>query len=227
MGKTMIEQLFELQDLDYKAFHAKLIPAINPDTIIGVRTPALRKMAKEFSKSPEASVFLKQLPHTYYEENNLHGFLIEQMKDYNVCMQALDDFLPYVDNWATCDMMSPKILKKHLPEVLEHINVWIGSEYIYMVRFGIKILMEFYLDEHFKNEYLELVAAVRSEEYYIKMVVAWYFATALAKQYDSAVRYVEECRLDVWTHNKTIQKAVESYRITQEQKEYLRTLKRK
>lgn len=223
----MIEQLFELQDLSYKEFHAKLIPTINPDTIIGVRTPQLRKIAKEFSKSPEASVFLKQLPHTYYEENNLHGFLIEQMKDYDVCIQALHDFLPYVDNWATCDMMSPKILKKHLPKLLEHIKVWIGSEHVYMIRFGIKMLMEFYLDEHFKEEYLELVAGVRSEEYYIKMVVAWYFATALAKQYESAVRYVEEHRLDVWTHNKTIQKAVESYRITTGQKEYLRTLKRK
>ena len=223
----MIEQLFELQDTSYKEFHAKLIPTINTDTIIGVRTPQLRKIAKEFSKSPEASVFLKQLPHTYYEENNLHGFLIEHMKDYHTCIQALHDFLPYVDNWATCDMMSPKILKKHLPELLEHIKVWIGSEHVYIIRFGIKMLMEFYLDEHFKEEYLELVAGVRSEEYYIKMVVAWYFATALAKQYESAVRYVEEHRLDVWTHNKTIQKAVESYRITTEQKEYLRTLKRK
>ncbi len=227
MEKTILEELFELQDLSYKEFHAKLIPTINPDTIIGVRTPQLRKLAKEFAKSPEVPDFLQKLPHNYYEENNLHGFLIEQIKDYEVCIQALNGFLPYVDNWATCDMMSPKILKKHLPELLEQIKVWIGSEYIYEVRFGIKMLMEFYLDEHFKEAYLELVAQVRSEEYYIKMVVAWYFATALAKQYESAVRYVEEERLDVWTHNKTIQKAVESYRITKEQKEYLKTLKRR
>lgn len=228
MEKTILEQLFELQDLSYKDFHAKLIPTVNPDAIIGVRTPQLRKFAKEFAKTPEVSEFLKELPHAYYEENNIHGFLIEQIKDYDMCIKALNEFLPFIDNWATCDMMSPKILKKHLPELLEEIKGWIRSEqHIYAVRFGIKMLMDFYLEEFFEEKYLEWVAKVQSEEYYIKMMQAWYFATALAKQYDSAVRYIEEERLEIWTHNKTIQKAVESYRITKEQKEYLKTLKRK
>jgi 3-methyladenine DNA glycosylase AlkD len=218
-------RLFELQDLKYKEFQCKLMPTINPEIVIGVRTPDLRKLAKAFSKTPEASEFLKILPHRYYEENNLHGFLIETIKDFDAVVALVDAFLPYIDNWATCDLMSPKVFKKHLPELYEKIKVWLESDQTYTVRFGIEMLMSFYLDENFKPEMLELVADVRSDEYYINMMIAWYFATALAKQYDAALPYIQEQRLEKWTHNKAIQKAIESYRISDEAKAYLRTLK--
>lgn len=218
-------RLFQLQDIKYKEFHCRLMPTVNPDTVIGVRTPDLRKLSKEIAKLPEKEAFLHRLPHDYYEENNLHGFLISQMKDYDACMSELQPFLPYVNNWATCDLMSPKIFAKHLPELLEEIRIWIQSEHTYTVRFGIGMLMSFYLDEAFLTEYADMVAEVRSEEYYVNMMIAWYFATALAKQYDAVLPYLEEKRLDKWTHNKTIQKAVESYRITEEQKAYLKSLK--
>lgn len=222
-------ELFAMQDLSYRDFHSKLIPNIDNEVIIGVRTPELRKYSKELFKTRngEAMAFLSVLPHTYYEENNVHAFLIEQIKDYDECIRALNAFLPYVDNWATCDMMSPKVFKKHLPKLLTDIRHWISAEHTYMVRFAIGMLMKFYLDEAFLPEYPEMVAKVRSGEYYINMMIAWYFATALAKQYDAILPYIEENRLDVWTHNKAIQKAIESYRITKEQKDYLRTLKRK
>ncbi|MBQ9887228.1 MAG: DNA alkylation repair protein [Lachnospiraceae bacterium] len=223
--KDYLLKLFEMQDLKYKDFQAKLMPTVDPDTIIGVRTPQLRKFAREFAKSAEASDFIKQLPHKYYEENNLHGFIIEGMKDYDEVVAALDEFLPYVDNWATCDLMSPKVFKKHLPKLLDKIKQWLSSEHTYTVRFGIEMLMIYYLDEHFDPEYPKLVASVKSEEYYINMMIAWYFATALAKQYDAVLPYLEIRRLDAWTHNKAIQKAVESYRITDEQKTYLKSLK--
>ncbi len=218
-------RLFELQDLKYKDFSSKLMPTVNPETVIGVRTPDLRKLAKEYSKTPEASDFLKILPHTYYEENNLHGFLIETIKDYDTAIAAVDTFLPFIDNWATCDLMSPKVFKKHLPELYEKIVVWLKSDKTYTVRFGIGMLMSFYLDEHFKPEMLELVACVQSEEYYINMMIAWYFSTTLAKQYDAALPHIQNQRLEKWTHNKAIQKAIESYRISDESKAYLRTLK--
>jgi len=217
--------LFELQDLGYKEFSSKLMPTVNPETVIGVRTPELRKLAKEYSKTPEAMAFLKILPHTYYEENNLHGFLIETIKDYDTAIAAVDTFLPFIDNWATCDLMSPKVFKQHLPELYEKIKVWLKSDRTYTVRFGIGMLMSFYLDEQFRPDMLELVAGIRSEEYYINMMIAWYFATALAKQYDAALPYIQNQRLEKWTHNKAIQKAIESYRISDESKAYLRTLK--
>lgn len=223
--QSITEQLFALQDLEYKQFHSKLMPTINPDVIIGVRTPELRKLAKQFVKSTNVELFLQELPHRYYEENNLHGFLIESIKDFDACIAALNKFLPYVDNWATCDMMSPKVLKKDLPKLYEWVKVWISSGKTYTVRFGVNMLMKYFLDEAFLPEYPALVASIRSEEYYVKMVVAWYFATALAKQYDVVLPYIKEHRLDTWTHNKTIQKAVESYRITKEQKAYIKTLK--
>ena len=222
---TIRARLFELQDLSYRDFQCKLMPTVDPDTFIGVRTPELRKLAKSFSKEPEAEAFLRTLPHRYYEENNLHGFLIETMKDYSQVIAALDAFLPYVDNWATCDLMSPKIFKKHLPELREQIQVWMASSHTYTIRFGIEMLMTFYLDEQFQPEYLDWVADVHSEEYYVNIMIAWYFATALAKQYDAALPYLQEHRLEPWTHNKAIQKAIESYRITDEQKDYLRSLK--
>ncbi len=220
-------KLFELQDPGYKEFHSKLMPTINPDVIIGVRTPALRKLAKELLKTePDAvEAFMTELPHTYYEENNLHAFLLEGIKDYEECIKALDVFLPYVDNWATCDCMAPKVLGKHPDRLLSQISIWLSSNYTYTVRYAIGLLMRYYLDEQFITKYLEMVANVQSEEYYINMMRAWYFATALAKQYETALPWLEEKRLDVWTHNKTIQKAVESYRITKEQKVYLKTLK--
>ena len=221
------EELFALQDLKYKEFHKRLIPTIDEDTIIGVRIPALRALVKEFSATEEAAEFMKELPHPYYEENNVHAFLIEMIKGYDTCIRELDKFLPYVDNWATCDSMAPKVLKKHLPELMDKIKEWLASDQIYTVRYGIGLLMKFYLDEAFEEKYLQMVADVQSEEYYINMMIAWYFATALAKHYEKALSYLEEQKLDVWTHNKTIQKAVESHRITPEQKAYLKTLKRK
>lgn len=225
--KAIQNHLFELQDLKYKDFHSKLMPTIDPQTVIGVLTPALRKFAGELAKTADSAEFIKILPHKYYEENNLHGFLLEKIKDYNELIKALDNFLPYIDNWATCDLMSPPIFKKHTEDLLEKIKEWIKSEHTYTVRFGIKMLMSFYLEENFKAEYLELVAGIKSDEYYVNMMIAWYFATALAKQYDSAVLYLENRKLDKWVHNKTIQKAVESYRITKEQKEYLKSLRLK
>ncbi|MEG2304966.1 MAG: DNA alkylation repair protein [Lachnospiraceae bacterium] len=219
------KQLFNLQDITYRDFHAKLIPTVDATTIIGVRTPVLRKFAKEFSQTSQAEEFMEHLPHSYYEENNLHCILIEMIKDYPQSIVALDTFLPYVDNWATCDLMRPPVFKKHLQELICKIKEWINSDYTYTIRFGIKMLMCFYLDDHFQESYLTLVANISSQEYYVKMMIAWYFATALAKQYNTTLPYIEQQRLDNWTHNKTIQKAIESYRITGEQKTYLRTLK--
>ena len=223
--QSITEQLFALQDLEYKKFHSKLMPTIDSDVIIGVRTPELRKLAKTLKGTPEAERFLTELPHQYYEENNLHGFLLESIKEFDACVTALNAFLPYVDNWATCDMMSPKALKKDLAKLYEWVKIWMASKETYTVRFGVNMLMKYYLEEEFRPEYPELVASIRSEEYYIKMVVAWYFATALAKQYEAVLPYLLEHRLDAWTHNKTIQKAVESYRITPEQKAFLKILK--
>ena len=222
---TLHDQLFALQDLEYRAFHSRLMPTVDPETIIGVRTPELRKLARGFAREPEAAAFLQTLPHRYYEENNLHGFLIETIKDFDQCIGALDAFLPYVDNWATCDLMSPKVLKQDLPRLLTHIRRWMASGHVYTIRFGMEMLMRYYLDEAFRPEYLDWVAAVHSEEYYVNMMIAWFFAEALAKQYDAALPYLLKHRLDVWTHNKAIQKARESYRITPEQKAYLKTLK--
>lgn len=221
----IIDKLFELKDEAYKHFNCALIPTVDPDTVIGVRTPALRNLAKELWGTPEARDFLAELPHRYYEENNLHAFLIEHIRDYEKCMAETERFLPYIDNWATCDGFSPKVFKKHLPELLVKIHLWLQSEHTYTVRFAMGMLMRHYLDEHFSPEYPELVASVQSEEYYIRMMQAWYFATALAKQPDAILPYFSEGRLEPWTHNKAIQKAIESYRITPEQKAYLKTLK--
>lgn len=223
--KTVQMWLFEMQDLSYKEFHIKLIPTVDPDTVIGVRTPELRKFAKEFAKTPHAAEFLQILPHKYYDENNLHGFLIETMQDYDGAIAALDTFLPYVDNWATCDMIRPKVFRHHLNRLREQIKIWMASDHMYTVRFAMEMLLTFYLDEHFEPEYLAWVAAVRSDEYYVNMMIAWFFATALSKQYDASLPYIEQKRLAPWTHNKAIQKAIESYRISDRQKSYLRKLK--
>ncbi len=224
---NITERLFSLQDKEYKDFQSKLMPTVDSENIIGVRIPLLRKLAKEIYGTTEAKEFLKELPHKYYEENNLHAFLIEQIGDYNECIAKINDFLPYIDNWATCDGLSPKILKKNLDLLLNEIDFWLKSEHTYTLRFAVKMLMANYLDAWFRPEYLEKVADIRSDEYYIKMVVAWYFQTALTKQYDYAVEYIKQNKLDIWTHNKAIQKAIESYRVSDSQKEYLRSLKRR
>ncbi|MBR2779356.1 MAG: DNA alkylation repair protein [Firmicutes bacterium] len=225
MNEEIRKELFRLQDTKYRDFQGKMIPTVPPDTIIGVRTPALRKYAKQLSKTDAAKEFLQALPHAYFDENQLHAFIISEMKDYGTCIAEVDRFLPYVDNWATCDQMSPKIFKKHKEDLLQNIRKWIASEKTYTVRFAIGMLMEHFLDEDFSGEYPEMAAAVRSDEYYINMMTAWYFATALAKQYDAVLPYLENRKLDPWTHNRTIQKAVESRRITAEQKAFLKTLK--
>ena len=219
------EQLFSMQDLKYREFHSRLIPTVSKECIIGVRVPKLRQFAKEFKKSDESDMFLEHLPHKYYEENNLHGFLVEMIKDYDVAIEKIESFLPYIDNWATCDGMRPKILKEHTSELFEKVKEWIASEHVYTIRYGIGMLLSYYLDEEFKREHLEIVAGIQSEEYYVNMMIAWYFATALAKQYEATIPYIEERRLNVWVHNKTIQKAIESYRVHEARKEYLRTLK--
>ena len=216
-----------MQDLKYKDFQAKLMPTVEKERIIGVRTPLLRAFAKNLSKTGAVSVFLKSLPHKYYEEDNLHAFLIEEIKDYSECIRELNNFLPYVNNWATCDSMTPKVLKKNKEKLLAQIYIWLKSNKIYTVRFAIKCLMTHFLDDDFNEEYLETVSKIKSDEYYIKMMIAWYFATALAKQYESTVKYIENEKLEFWIHNKTIQKAIESFRIPDEKKSYLKTLRRK
>mgnify|MGYP000596353684 CR=1 FL=1 len=222
---SLQRKLFKLQDLKYRNFHSKLMPGIDKETIIGIRTPVLRKFAKEFAKTEAAEAFLKELPHQYYEENNLHMLLISDIKDYERCLAEVKRFLPYINNWATCDMLAVEVVKKHLDTFIDEVYRWMESDHAYTIRFGISMLMRYYLEDAFQMEYPEKVAQIRSEEYYVNMMCAWYFATALAKQYDKILPFIEKQKLDVWTHNKTIQKAIESYRITPEQKEYLRGLK--
>lgn len=219
------QQLFVLQDEEYRDFHSKLMPNIPKEDVIGIRVPVLRKFAKEFAKSDEKEKFLKELPHRYYEENNLHMMLLVEMKDYDGCMQEMERFLPYINNWATCDFPAPKCFEKHKKDVLEHIKIWIKSSQTYTVRYAIGMLMRLFLEDDFSAEYPQMVAEVSSEEYYINMMIAWYFATALAKQWDAVIPYIEQRKLSPWVHRKTIQKAVESYRITPGQKEYLKSFR--
>ena len=217
------QRLFELQDLKYREFHSRLMPGVDKDKIIGIRTPVLKKFAKEYMKEPGWKQFLRELPHKYYEEDNFHMILIGSIKDYDTCMAELKNMLPYIDNWATCDFPTPRIFEDHKEDVLKEIDSFLASNHTYKVRYGIGLLMRLFLDDDFRPEYPEKVAAVHSDEYYINMMIAWYFATALAKQWEAVVPYIEEHRLDDWVHRKTIQKAVESYRITDEQKAYLKT----
>ena len=223
--ETIHQKLFELQDVKYRDFQSKLIPSIPSDSIIGVRTPELRQMAKQFIKDGKYIDFLSDVQHQYFEENQIHAFILSEIKDYDLCIREVCRFLPYVDNWATCDQMSPKVFKKYREELLREIKKWIDSGETYTVRFAIKMLMEHFLDEDFDMVYTEMVSKVESEEYYVKMMIAWYFATALAKQYENILPFIENRCLDTWTHNKTIQKAVESYRITEEHKNYLKSLR--
>lgn len=217
--------LFDNQDKEYRVFQQKLMPGIELKNIIGVRLPVIRKIAKENAKTEDAKKFLDSLPHKYYDENQLHGFLINQIKDYDECIKRIDEFLPYVDNWAVCDSINPKMLSKHKEELIKDIKRWVSSKETYTIRHGIHMLMAFFLDSDFKKEYLEIPAKIVSEEYYVNMMIAWFFATALAKRWDATITYIEEKKLPVWVHNKTIQKAIESYRVNEEHKQYLRTLK--
>ncbi len=219
------EELLALQDISYADFQAKLTPNIPRDLFIGVRVPEARKLAKRIIGEPETFKFLRDLPHKYYDENMLHGLLISEMKDYDACIEAVDEFLPYVDNWAVCDIMSLKIFKKNKKALLEKIKEWSKSEEEYTCRFGLEMLMSHFLDDDFKPEYLEIPLSVNNDEYYVKMMIAWFFATALAKQWDATIKHIEDQRLDTWAHNKAIQKARESKRITSKQKEYLKSLK--
>ena len=218
-------RLFALQDEGYRAFHSRLMPTVPPETVIGVRVPALRRLAKRLAGTPQAEAFLQELPHIYYEENNLHAFLLESIRDYDAALAATEKFLPYIDNWATCDSFCPKVFAKHKEDLLPVLRRWRASDHPYTVRYGMEMLMRYYLDEDFRPEHLAWAAAVHSGEYYINMMRAWYFATALAKQPEAALPWLTARRLDVWTHNKTIQKAVESSRIPAETKAFLRTLR--
>ena len=221
------QHLFGMRDAAYAAFIAKLTPGFPPSHFIGVRVPLLRTIARSFAKEEAASQrFLSHLPHSYYEEDMLHGMLISLVKDYERCLDLTDRFLPYVDNWAVCDTLSPKVFAKHKAQLLENILRWSSSSHTYTCRFGLRMLMTHFLDDSFSADFLEIPAAIRSEEYYVKMMVAWFFATALAKQWEATLPYLENRQLDPWTHRKTIQKAIESYRIPPERKDYLRTLRK-
>lgn len=229
MGNTITKEIEKklsvLADKEYREFQAKLIPNVLIDHFVGVRTPELRTYAKELAKREDIAQFLTDVPHRFFDEDQLHAFIISGMKDYNTCISELEKFLPYVDNWATCDQMSPKIFKKHRQDIIAPIEKWIASDKTYTVRFGIGMLMEHFLDDDFDIRFPKMVAKLRSEEYYINMMIAWYFATALAKQYDAVIPFIEKRKLDDWTHNKAIQKSIESNRVTPEHKEYLRSLK--
>lgn len=225
MNQSLQEHLFSLSDAEYRTFQCRLMPTVEMERVIGIRIPVLRKFSREFCRMCDSETFLEALPHQYYEENNLHGMLISQMSSFSQTIDALDAFLPYVDNWATCDLISPKSFQKRPPELIPKIQEWIGSSHAYTARFGIGMLLKFYLDDGFEPEYLAWVCGISSAEYYVNMMVAWYFATALAQQYEATIPYIQENRLPSWTHNKAIQKAVESRRISSEKKDYLRNLK--
>ncbi|MBQ0067002.1 MAG: DNA alkylation repair protein [Phascolarctobacterium sp.] len=218
------KQLFALQDKKYREFHSKLIPTIDKQTIIGVRVPVLRKFAQELDEQT-AATFLQKLPHQYYEENQLHAILLSGLKDYGQCLAAVNKFLPYVNNWATCDLLRPKIFVKYHKELIKEISVWLQSDKTYTMRFGIEMLLVHFLDKDFQKKYLDWVAKIQSEEYYVRMMQAWFFAEAAAKQYEAVLPYFEKQKLESWTHNKAIQKARESFRVAEDRKEYLRKLK--
>ena len=219
---TIKDRLLKVKDDKYKEFQTKLVPNIPSNNIIGIRTPEMRKIAKEVFESKDRDLFLNDLPHKYYEENLIHFFVISMIKDFDETIKRVEEFLPYVDCWPVSDQATPKSFKKNHDKLLPYIKKWIKSKHVYTARFGIRMLMNEYLNDDFRDEYLKLVASVKSDEYYLKMMVAWYFATALAKQYDTTIKYIEKKCLDPWIHKRTIQKAVESYRVSDEHKEYLK-----
>jgi len=219
------EKLFDSQDFEYKKFQCSLMPTVTPECVIGVRTPILRALSKELKGSDTATDFFKMLPHKYYEENNLHAFLLDNIKCYDECIRLINDFLPYIDNWSTCDSLNPKVFAKNRDKLIHEIYRWISSNEVYTVRFAIGMLMKHYLEDSYETEYMEMVCSVNSSEYYINMMIAWYFATALSKQYDDALQVLKDHKLSPWVHNKAIQKAAESRRISSERKDFLRTLR--
>ena len=223
--QEITDRLFEMQDLKYRDFNSGLSPTLNKNCFIGVRTPLLRSFAKEIKGTELAEKFILELPHKYFEENQLHAFLFDNEKNFDKCIKNIELFLPYVNNWATCDQLNPKILKKHPEKLFENIKIWIKSNHTYTVRYAIKKLMDIYLDDNFKKKYCDMVAEIKSDEYYICMMQAWYFATALAKQYDTAIEYLENHKLTDFVHKKTIQKACESFRVSNEHKIYLKSLR--
>ena len=223
--EKILSLLFSKQDLAYRSFQAPLIPNLDKDLFIGVRLPELKKMAKEIGDKEITKEFIKELPHHYYDENQLHAFVIANIKDYETCLKEVERFLPYIDNWAVCDTLKPNVFKKNKAKLINKIKEWLKSDHIYTQRFAIGQLMSLYLNDDFKEEYLELVSHIKSEEYYLNMMIAWYFATALAKQYDFTIKYIEAKKLSTWVHNKAIQKALESYRVSDAHKEYLKSLK--
>lgn len=222
---SVYERLLSYQDEDYKEFQSKLVPNIDKETIIGVRTPQIRGIVKEIFGTEEATIFLQTLPHQYYEENLVHFFLISKIKDFNECVREVERFLPYINCWPVCDQATPLVFKKNHDTLLPLIKKWIKSEHVYTARFGIRMLMNEFLNDDFKDEYLELVSSKSGDDYYLRMMIAWFFATALAKQYDATIKYIENRCLDTWIHKKTIQKAIESYRVSDEHKEYLKTFR--
>lgn len=223
--KELHQNLFSMQDIKYRDFHSKLMPTVDKSKVIGIRIPVLRKFASAFAKTSDAEVFLRILPHTYYEEDNLHAFLIEKTNDFDLAVKQLDAFLPYVDNWATCDMMNPKSLGNNLEKLERVVLKWVNDHKTYTIRYGIGMLMRYFLDENFDTKYLDIVCGIHSDEYYVNMMKAWFFATALSKQYDKTIPYMEDKRLDVITHNMAVRKALESFRIPKVRKEYIKTLK--
>lgn len=222
---TLYERLEKYRDAEYREFQIRLVPNIPPDTILGIRTPDMRAAAKEVFESAERDAFLDSLPHAYYEENLIHFFVLARMRDFDACVRRVEEFLPYVDCWPVSDQATPKSFRREHAKLLPHIKKWIASEHVYTARFGLRMLMNEFLDDDFKPEYLELAASVKSDEYYLNMMIAWYFATALAKRYDETLPYFENHLLGEWVHRKAIRKAVESYRVTDAHKEYLKTLR--
>ncbi len=222
---TLYDRLIEFKDDEYRRFQTKLVPNIPADKVLGIRTPQMRKIAKEVFESEFMADFLGDLPHKYYEENLIHFFVLAMIKDFDECVRMVEAFLPYVDCWPVSDQASPKAFKKDHQKLLPYIKKWISSEHVYTARFGLRMLMNEFLGEDFREEYLELAAQKKGEDYYLKMMIAWFFATALAKRYDETVKYFENRRLDEWVHKKAIQKATESFRVTDEHKEYLRSLR--
>ena len=223
---SVYERLKKYQNKDYQEFQSKLVPNIDKNTILGVRTPDMRGIAKEIFGTEEAKEFIKELPHKYYEENLVHFFLIAKIKNFDECVEEVEKFLPFIDCWPVCDQATPNVFKKNHDKLLPLVKKWINSNHVYTARFGIRMLMNEYLNDDFKEEYLELVASKKGDDYYLKMMVAWYFATALAKQYDATIKYIESKKLDAWIHNKTIQKATDSFRVSDEHKDYLKTLRK-
>ena len=222
---SILSHLYELQDIKYRNFQSGLIPTIDKEVVIGVRTPELRRLAREMVRDKEADNFIMGLPHKFFEENQLHAFIISQIPDFDMAVQAVDKFLPYIDNWATCDQMSPRIFAKNVDKLLPYIKKWLKSEHVYALRFAVLNLMRYFLDDNFDDKYVRMVLEIKSNDYYVNMMRAWYFATAVAKQYDAVFPIFQNKNLDAWTHNRAIQKAIESYRVSPKHKLELKKLK--